>query len=215
MPSSTRSSPEARAETGSPARRVAQYEGRIMTSETTLKVGVLDLRRHPGERRPVERVVVFDDLAITSARVPDGAEVRVDLELEAISEGIVATGTLTVPWVGDCRRCLSPVHGETETDIREIFATVPVEGETYPLDDDLVDLEPMIRDAALLALPLAPLCGPDCPGPAPESFPTGTAAESESAAADPRWAALDELRFDASLDLEDAEALDDPEAGDA
>ncbi len=180
-----------------------------MTSESGLRVGVVDLRRHPGDRRPVERLLRFADLAITAARVRDDQDIRVDLELEAIPEGIVATGALTVPWVGECRRCLAPVAGETETDVREVFAAVPVEGETYPLDDDVVDLEPMIRDAALLALPLAPLCGPDCPGPAPEVFPTGPVVEDEVAPADPRWAALDELRFDATLALDEDEAADD------
>lgn len=173
-----------------------------MSADPGLRVGVIDLRRHPGERRHVERSVVLDDVGITTARVPDGAEITVDLELEAISEGIVAYGTLVVPWQGDCRRCLTAVVGETETEIREIFDKDAVEGETYPLHDDVVDLEPMIRDAALLALPLAPLCGSDCAGPAPDAFPTGPPTEAETPA-DPRWAALDELRFDASLESDD------------
>ena len=115
--------------------------------------------------------------------------------------GLVATGTITVPWEGECRRCLGSVRAETIVEIREIFDPHPVEGETYPLGEDLVDLEPMVRDAVLLALPLAPLCGPDCLGPAPDLFPTGTAEDSEDAAGtepvpDSRWAALAELDFD-------------------
>ncbi len=89
--------------------------------------------------------------------------------------------------------------------MKEIFERTPVEGETYLLGDDEVDLEPMVRDAVLLALPLAPLCRPDCPGPAPDDFPTGP--EDDSAAADAdeaaaarlrqeRWSVLDELRFE-------------------
>ena len=34
----------------------------------------------------------------------------------------------------------------------------------YSLDGDLLDLEPVLRDALVLALPLAPLCRQDCPG---------------------------------------------------
>ncbi len=148
--------------------------------------------------------------------MPDGAEVRIDLELEALSNGVVATGTVTAPWVGECRRCLQPVHGEATAEVKEIFEPRPVEGETYPLGGDSVDLEPMVRDAVLLALPLAPLCGPDCAGPAPDSFPTGTASDSAAEdgtdgaveddddlaapAGDPRWAALDGLRFDSPAD---------------
>ena len=32
------------------------------------------------------------------------------------------------------------------------------------LEDDLVDLEPLLRDAVVLALPFQPLCRDDCPG---------------------------------------------------
>jgi uncharacterized protein len=171
-----------------------------------LVVPIADLRRHPGSRRHLTVPVEMGDLAISTAVVPAGAELVVDLELEALSAGLTATGTITVPWEGECRRCLTPVRGESVAEVKEVFEPRPVEGETYPLGDDLVDLEPMVRDAALLALPLAPLCGPECRGPAPDDFPalpedevdpaeagpSGTAAQP----GDPRWAALDALRFD-------------------
>ncbi len=174
-----------------------------------LVIGIADLRRAPGTRRRVERSVVLDGLGITTASVPTGAEIGLDLELETMLPGLVATGSITVPWVGECRRCLAPVRAETIVEIKEIFDPHPVEGETYPLGEDLVDLEPMVRDAVLLALPLAPLCGPDCLGPAPELFPTGTAVGDDDddgiddgvePPADPRWAALDELTFDSTDD---------------
>jgi uncharacterized protein len=162
-----------------------------------LQVGVTDLRRHPGSRRPWRGAARFEDLAVSSARVPAGVEVGVDVELEAIANGVVVEGTVTVPWAGECRRCLRPVEGLRRTTVREVFEPHPTEGETYPLDDDVLDLEPMVRDAALLALPLAPLCTDDCRGPAPDAFPTGPVDdEAATRPADPRWAALDELRFD-------------------
>ena len=36
--------------------------------------------------------------------------------------------------------------------------------ETSRLEGDLVDLEPLLRDAVVLALPFQPLCQDDCPG---------------------------------------------------
>jgi uncharacterized protein len=88
--------------------------------------------------------------------------------------------------------------------IREIFEPRPVEGETYAMAEDIVNLEPMVRDAVLLALPLAPLCAADCRGPAPELFPARVAGEAEESEeeegsgpiSDPRWAALAELDFE-------------------
>ena len=83
--------------------------------------------------------------------------------------------------------------------MQEIFERVPVEGETYALGENEVDLEPMVRESVLLNLPVAPLCSESCSGPDPERFPTTVAsddAEPAEAKPDPRWAALDELSFD-------------------
>lgn len=148
-------------------------------------------------------------LSISTAAVPDDASIDLDLELEALSDGLVATGTIAAPWEGECRRCLRPVTGRAEVSVREIFQDRPVEGETYPVGADLVDLEPMVRDAVLLALPLAPLCDADCRGPAPETFPAlleggdggdgaadGADEDRPGPIADPRWAALAELDFE-------------------
>ena len=49
-------------------------------------------------------------------------------------------------------------------------------GETWPIRDQRIDLAPAAREAAMLALPLAPLCAEDCAGPVPDRFPTGPAA---------------------------------------
>lgn len=164
-----------------------------------LVLGVTDLRRQPGLRRRFERSVELNGLGISTAVVPDGSPVEVDLELEAVSNGIVATGMVRAPWVGECRRCLLPVEGVSEAKVQEIFEPDPTEGETYLLGNEVVDLEPMVRDAVLLALPLAPLCAEDCKGPAPEEFPTGPAGavvDGDEPPTDPRWAALAELDFD-------------------
>jgi uncharacterized protein len=175
-----------------------------MSPSRPLMAGVTDLVRHPGSRKPVNRTVRFEHLGISTATVPPDEDVAVDLVLESIANGIVAEGTLTVPWVGDCRRCLREIRGVAHAEVREIFDRHPVEGETYPFDGEIVDLEPMVRDAVLLALPLAPLCATDCRGPAPEDFPAtvegegalSDAGERAEPARDPRWAALDQLDLD-------------------
>lgn len=171
-----------------------------------LEVGIADLRRRPGTRRRIVESVPLSGLVVSTAAVPADAEIDVDLELETLSDGLVVTGTIGAPWTGECRRCLGPVDGRSEVEVREIFQPRPVEGETYPLGEDLVDLEPMVRDAVLLALPLAPLCDEECRGPAPTTFPTGPedgigdADEADGdrpgPLADPRWAALAELDFE-------------------
>jgi uncharacterized protein len=111
---------------------------------------------------------------------------------------------VTGRWTGECRRCLEATGGELEATLSEVFEPDPVEGETYPLGRDHLDLEPAVREALALALPLAPLCDEACAGPDPGGHPVtvepdDTDDESDDHGgepADPRWAALDQLRFD-------------------
>jgi DUF177 domain-containing protein len=164
---------------------------------------VADLRRRLGTRHPVHRTMVAHGLALSSAQVPDGAEVALDGELESISDGIVLTATVSAPWTGECRRCLQPTSGELAAEVREIFESHPTEGDTWPLlHGDQIDLGPVMHEAVLLGLPLAPLCEDGCAGPAPDTFPAvvaGVAVADDDVdgvaepAKDPRWAALDDL----------------------
>jgi uncharacterized protein len=166
-------------------------------SSRPLQVSVIEDLRRPGTRRHVQRSAVIEGLGITSAAVPAGAEVDLDLVFEVIGDDLVVTGTVSYPWAGGCRRCLAEVESSSTVKLREVFERRPVEGETYPLGDGMVDLEDMVRETVLLSLPLAPLCDEGCAGPAPERFPAAIADDSDDGPVrDPRWAALDELRFD-------------------
>lgn len=162
-----------------------------------LLVDVGDLLRRPGVARRLEREVVVEDLATTGARVPVGEAVALHLRLEAVNEGIVVTGSIEARWEAECSRCLEPVEGAVHLEVHELYERHPVEGETYPLVDDTVDLEPLVRDAVLVELPLLPLCADACLGLCPvcgidRNVETCTCA---SAARNERWAALDQLRF--------------------
>lgn len=177
-----------------------------------LRVGVTELLRHPGTRLDVQRVVPASDLGelvVGASRVEPDTDVAVDLVLESQPGTVVAVGEVATVWTGECRRCLDPVVGEVRADVREVFGDEsegdPDEGDFYPLDADQVDLEPLARDAILLSLPVAPLCGPDCRGPVPEAFVAdgpergagdGGGADDDEGSRDPRWAALDALDFD-------------------
>ena len=86
-----------------PDRDALRHEGQ-------LKVQVADLRRNLGSRLEVQRSAVLEDLAAVDCRVPPGGVIEVDLVLDAVSDGLVASGTVGVPWEGTCRRCLGPGH---------------------------------------------------------------------------------------------------------
>lgn len=173
-----------------------------MTATTALRIGIAELRRRPGNRAEVRRAVPMGGLTVATASVAEDSEVVLEATLESLSDGITVHGTVEVPWVGECRRCLGPTSGTVSAPIDEVFKDDPDGTETLPLEGDFVDLGDVVHDAVVLSLPLAPLCRSDCPGPDPADFPVGSASEdTEGSGAsqppvDPRWAALDQLRFD-------------------
>lgn len=126
------------------------------------------------DRIEVARQCVLEDPDIAGARVVDGL-VELDVVVRMAGGTLTVAGRLTGRWVSECRRCLEEVRGPLDVPLREVFEWEPTEGETWPIDDQRIDLGPPAREAAMLALPLAPLCSPDCAGPEPERFPTGPA----------------------------------------
>jgi len=127
------------------------------------------------------------------------APVELDLRLESVSEGVLVTGTVSAPTAGECGRCLTPVTGDVEIELTELYAypdsvteATTEADEIGHVVDDTVDLEQPIIDAIGLALPFTPLCQPDCPGLCPDC---GTALaeagpDHHHDKIDPRWAKL-------------------------
>ena len=127
-----------------------------------------------------------------------GEALGVDLSLESLNEALVVKGTATVPWTGECRRCLGAIEETALVPILEVFEDEPTEGETQPLRGGEIDVEPVVREAVLLDLPLAPVCRPDCQGLCPQCGADRNQGDCgcRGEAGDPRWSALDDLRFD-------------------
>lgn len=179
-----------------------------MSADRRAQLSVVEDLRHPGVQRRVRRSLDLAGVGTSAAQVAGDGTVDADLVVEAVGDDLVVSGVLRLAWAGECRRCLGDVVGELEVPLREVFERRPTEGETYELGDGVIDLGPMAREAVLLALPLAPLCSPTCVGPDPDRFPARPADTDEegpepAARRDPRWAALDELRFDTLADPAD------------
>lgn len=154
--------------------------------------------RTPGAQHDLHLQGHLPGVALSSARVPDDAVVTLDGAVEALGQTVVVQGTARAPWEGECRRCLEATSGELVVDLREVFEPSPVDDETYPIENEQIDLGVVLRELLALVLPLAPLCRDDCPGPDPDDHPVVAAddADGTAPASDPRWGALDQLRFD-------------------
>jgi uncharacterized protein len=160
-----------------------------------------ELERRPGTMRTVSlRAPAPADLGNEVIEVPAGSDLELDLRLESVLDGILVTGTVRAVAVGECARCLEPLERQLEVDIQELFAYPGHEAEegsdeeTSLVEDELIDLEPTVRDAVVIDLPLAPLCRDDCPGLCPECG--ALLAEDphhQHDSIDARWAALQGL----------------------
>ncbi|HET8931107.1 MAG TPA: DUF177 domain-containing protein [Acidimicrobiales bacterium] len=157
---------------------------------------VRELLHEPGFQRHDEGAFALEPAGLTSAALRDDTEVTYALTLEARGNRVTVRGAARGEWAGPCRRCLEVTDGDVTAEIDEIFETRHAPGETWPITDGLIDLEPVIREALLLELPLAPLCREDCAGPDPDRYPTEPVGDNEvdeQPPRDPRWAALDDL----------------------
>lgn len=182
-------------------------------SPLVLDTRALGLQRRPGSMVEFTRTVPGPpDLGVALARVPTGSEIELDLRLESVMEGVLVSGTAELSIEGECARCLEPVSWNEEIDLSELFvypatdhrgAVVdepgPDDDPLPTIEDDLIDLEPTLRDAVVLSLPLSPVCRTDCPGLCPEcGFALAQDPRHAHERIDPRWSALAELREQAN-----------------
>lgn len=167
-----------------------------------LVIDTRELGRRPGSMRRVTRTVPAPaGLGSDVIGVPEGRDLELDLRLEAVMEGVLVSGTARAAVTGECVRCLDPLERSLEVDIQELYAypdsssAEVEEGEVALLEGDLLDIEPVVRDTVVLALPLQPVCQEDCPGLCVDcgarlADDPGHGHET----VDPRWAALSGLR---------------------
>jgi uncharacterized protein len=117
--------------------------------------------------RREERVVPAPaELGSGLVQVPEGEPVRLEVQLEEVSDGVLVTAEVTAPLVGECARCLDEFGSPVQVRFQELFTAREQDSDDdgYLLVGDLLDLEPALRDALVLELPLSPLCADDCQG---------------------------------------------------
>jgi uncharacterized protein len=158
-------------------------------------------------RKVARTVPASGDMGTEVIGIPEGAELELKLRLEAVMEGVLVSGTVSGVAVGECIRCLEEVRLPLETSIAELFSypdnrVAEDEDEDVRLvEEDLINLEPVLRDAVVLALPFQPVCREDCPGLCSECGALlADDPDHKHDSADPRWAALQGILADGMPD---------------
>jgi uncharacterized protein len=174
-----------------------------------------DLPRRAGEMKEYQLdIPAHARIGVPLIAVPEGDLVELDIRLESVTEGVLASADIYAIAHGECIRCLDPVEVVIDRKIQELYRYEPtnekgrkkrrvdedidLEGtEELQMEGDLMDLEIPIIDAIILTLPVNPLCSDECLGLCPdcgekwESLPEGHAHE----VIDARWSGLDGLDF--------------------
>lgn len=163
-----------------------------MSQRSPYVLNVRDLVRHPGEMRERQLdITVPEHLGEGLVAVRECAVLAIDVRLESLHEGVLASGSVESRADGECARCLAPVSLPVQVEFAELFGYPADEPFDHRLEGDLLDLEPVIRDAVVLALPFQPECVDGCEdldlGPGISLVTADAQAEKPL---DPRWAAL-------------------------
>jgi uncharacterized protein len=174
-----------------------------------------DLPRRAGEMKEYQLdIPAHARIGVPLIAVPEGDLVELDVRLESVTEGVLASADIYAIAHGECIRCLDPVEVVIDRKIQELYRYEPtnekgrkkrredddvdLDGEEeLQMEGDLMDLEIPVIDAIILTLPVNPLCSEECLGLCPdcgekwENLPEGHAHE----VVDARWSGLDGLDF--------------------
>ncbi|WP_241961087.1 YceD family protein [Salinibacterium hongtaonis] len=162
-------------------------------NKSPLAINILDLAHRPGEMREVfVETKAKERFGNAVIAVEEGTPISADVRLESLHDGILVTAEVDTTASGECVRCLIEITEPVEVEIQEVFAYSETEGFDYLVQDDHVDLEPVIRDAVVLSLPFQPVCQEDCLGLCPQCGVRllDNPGHEHEEPIDPRWAAL-------------------------
>lgn len=172
-------------------------------SRRPLVFDTVELGRRAGAMLTISRQVPAPvGLGTEVIGVPEGAPLDVQGRLEGVVEGVLATVVVTTRAIGECSRCLDPVELPVSVELQELYEyddpgmrpSGDEESDLFRLEGDLLDLEPALRDAVVLALPRVPLCDEDCLGLCPQcGVRMETDPSHEHELVDSRWSALEGL----------------------
>jgi uncharacterized protein len=151
---------------------------------------------------------------------PQAGQGVADLDLYADGAHAFAAGTFRGELTVACSRCVDPVKLVIDEKLRVTFMPrheIPEDDDdgepagdpddegaevaeddldVFPFDGERIDLEPLLREQFVLAVPYAPLCSETCKGLCPQcGIDRNTASCSCTPPIDPRLAALKGLKI--------------------
>ena len=141
-------------------------------SQSPFKVNLHELPRRAGEMKNYHlEFAAPEPIGTPMLAIKSGELLVIDFKAEAVSDGVLISGRIVSSAEGECGRCLDELKEDVDQEFRELFLyesrksdNEEDDDELFAMDGDIADIEIPIRDAVVLAMPLNPLCRPDCLG---------------------------------------------------
>jgi uncharacterized protein len=134
-------------------------------TQNTFKLNVHDLINKPGTLRRFDFEINLDEpFGVGAVSLPEGSPMQLSGRVESVHEGILVTGLAESDAKTECSRCLDTLTLPIEVDFQELFAYSGYSEDDFEVQEEQIDLEPVVRDAVVLSLPFQPVCSETCLG---------------------------------------------------
>jgi uncharacterized protein len=138
-----------------------------------VNIKVVDLEHRKGEPLPFRMTLDADELKDRHQEVRGLSPVKVVGEAAKLGNLYYVKGEISADVNFVCARCLKPFTQHMSVPCAETFAPADAEeladeeNDILPLAGDEIELEPLLEEYFLLAVPTFPLCEEDCKGLCP------------------------------------------------
>lgn len=168
----------------------------------------IDLENLEGGKSDFAHVYNPDDLNPVDERVMLSAPATVNGKVRLAGNEVFVKGHVDTRAQVECDRCLKPVELPVSADFEleyitgseyeasSVAALTEAEMSVSVFDGDAIDVDEIVKEQILLAVPTRMLCREECKGICPECGNDRNAGECDCVTKeiDPRWAALKTLK---------------------
>jgi len=136
---------------------------------SSLVIDVSDLTGDPGATKEIKTSESIAGLRSALGYVDQSKPLHLELLAESVVDGIAVSGQVGGTMTLVCSRCLAEFEEPLEMYVDEVFAfsATAKDEDAYQVQGKTIDLEPMLRDLTILAIPIRPLHSDACKGICP------------------------------------------------
>ncbi len=138
-----------------------------------MNIKLIELNHRKGEPFPFRTTLESAELKNRHQEIRGLSDVEAEGEAVLMGGLYLVNGKMEADIDFVCARCLKPFREHMTIPFRETFAPENAEieydedSDIHPVSDDEIELDPILQEDFLLAMPVIPLCEEDCKGLCP------------------------------------------------